>query len=81
MGHGGVERGLCPLSPILGWALVTAHHDFFESVPECAAAGLRIVAPDELAYPEHFGSAQFSAGRLAEAARCIVNGPFRACRN
>ena len=40
-------------------ALVTAHHDFFGiSVLECAAAGLRIVAPDELAYPEHFGSAR-----------------------
>ena len=40
-------------------ALDTVHHDFFGiSVLECAAAGLRIVAPDELAYPEHFGSAQ-----------------------
>lgn len=40
-------------------ALVTAHHDFFGiSVLECAAAGLRMVAPDELAYPEHFGSAR-----------------------
>ena len=38
-------------------ALITAHHDFFGiSVLECAAAGLQIVAPDELAYPEHFGS-------------------------
>ena len=38
-------------------ALVTAHHDFFGiSVLECAAAGLKVVAPDALAYPEHFGS-------------------------
>lgn len=37
-------------------ALVTAHHDFFGiSVLECAAVGLDVVAPDELAYPEHFG--------------------------
>lgn len=50
-------------------ALVTAHHDFFGiSVLECAAAGLRIVAPDELAYPEHFGSAQLHPREgLAEA--------------
>lgn len=37
-------------------ALVTAHHDFFGiSVLEAAAAGLGIVAPNDLAYPEHFG--------------------------
>lgn len=39
-------------------ALVTAHHDFFGiSVLESAAAGLHIVAPRSLAYPEHFGNA------------------------
>ena len=38
-------------------ALVTAHHDFFGiSVLEAASAGVHIVAPRELAYPEHFGS-------------------------
>lgn len=38
-------------------ALVTAHHDFFGiSVLESAAVGLDIVAPNELAYPEHFGA-------------------------
>lgn len=37
-------------------ALVTAHHDFFGiSVLESAAAGLHVVAPRALAYPEHFG--------------------------
>lgn len=37
-------------------ALVTAHHDFFGvSVLESAAAGLDVVAPNRLAYPEHFG--------------------------
>lgn len=38
-------------------ALVTAHHDFFGiSVLESAAVGLDVVAPDVLAYPEHFGA-------------------------
>lgn len=36
-------------------ALVTAQHDFFGiSVLEAAAAGLTVVAPRDLAYPEHF---------------------------
>lgn len=36
-------------------ALVTAHHDFFGiSVLESAALGLDIVAPSEVAYPDHF---------------------------
>jgi len=50
-------------------ALVTAHHDFFGiSVLECAAAGLEIVAPDALAYPEHFGSERLhSRERLCDA--------------
>ena len=39
-------------------ALVTAHHDFFGiSVLESAALGLDIVAPGELAYPDHFPGA------------------------
>ena len=39
--------------------LVTARHDFFGiSVLECAAAGLGIVAPNALVYPEHFGAAR-----------------------
>ena len=38
-------------------ALVTARHDFFGiSVLESAAAGLDIVAPNDLVYPEHFGA-------------------------
>lgn len=38
-------------------ALVTAHHDFFGiSVLESAAVGLDVVAPNALAYPEHFGA-------------------------
>ena len=37
-------------------ALVTAYHDFFGiSVLECAAVGLDLVAPADLAYTEHFG--------------------------
>ena len=40
-------------------ALVTARHDFFGiSVLESAAAGLDIVAPNALVYPEHFGVAR-----------------------
>lgn len=40
-------------------ALVTARHDFFGiSVLESAAAGLDIVAPNALVYPEHFGAAR-----------------------
>ena len=36
-------------------ALVTAHHDFFGiSVLEAALAGVHVIAPNELAYPEHF---------------------------
>lgn len=36
-------------------ALVTAHHDFFGiSVLEAALAGLTVIAPHDLAYPEHF---------------------------
>lgn len=36
-------------------ALVTAHHDFYGiSVLESAALGLEVVAPRELAYPDHF---------------------------
>ena len=36
-------------------ALVTAHHDFYGiSVLESAALGLEVVAPCELAYPDHF---------------------------
>ena len=45
-------------------ALVTAHHDFFGiSVLECAAVGLDVVAPDALAYPEHFGGDRLHARR------------------
>jgi len=40
-------------------ALVTAHHDFFGiSVLEAAAAGLHVIAPRELAYPDHFSNDQ-----------------------
>lgn len=40
-------------------ALVTARHDFFGiSVIESAAAGLEIVAPNALVYPEHFGASR-----------------------
>ena len=43
-------------------ALVTAHHDFFGiSVLECAAVGLDLVAPNALAYPEHFGEDRLHA--------------------
>ena len=43
-------------------ALVTAHHDFFGiSVLECAAVGLDVVAPNALAYPEHFGEDRLHA--------------------
>ena len=36
-------------------ALVTAHHDFFGiSVLEAAAAGLKMLVPNDLAYAEHF---------------------------
>jgi len=41
---------------------VTAHHDFFGiSVLECAAVGLDLVAPNALAYPEHFGENRLHA--------------------
>ena len=50
-------------------ALVTAHHDFFGiSVLEAAAAGLEIVAPRALAYPEHFGADVLCARSDLEAA-------------
>ena len=40
-------------------ALVTAHHDFFGiGVLEAAAAGLHVIAPKELAYPDHFSDDQ-----------------------
>ena len=43
-------------------ALVTAYHDFFGiSVLECAAVGLDVVAPADLAYTEHFGEDELHA--------------------
>ena len=58
-------------------ALVTAHHDFFGiSVLEAASAGVHIVAPDELAYPEHFGSGMLhSREGLFEAFLEALEGP------
>jgi glycosyltransferase involved in cell wall biosynthesis len=50
-------------------ALVTAHHDFFGiSVLESAAAGLNVVAPSELSYPEHFGRKNLCEREELEAA-------------
>lgn len=50
-------------------ALVTAHHDFFGiSVLEAAASGAHVVAPNELAYPEHFGAVGLHHRRDLQAA-------------
>lgn len=60
-------------------ALVTAHHDFFGiSVLESAGVGLTVVAPNELAYPEHFGmDVLVERSGLAEALCTALQSPMR----
>ncbi len=64
-------------------ALVTAHHDFFGiSVLEAAAAGVHVVAPNELAYPDHFGEGVLHPREgLTDAFIAALNAPASNARD
>jgi len=68
-GHRELRREYVEVLRSADLALVTAHHDFFGiSVLEAAAAGLGVIAPNELAYPEHFGDEFLHDRQALEAA-------------